>query len=235
MQPYYEHAGITIYHGDCRDILPTLDKVDLVLTDPPYGIKDKPQGPSKKIHNARSGRARKNTWHPASDWDAMIDPKWCRLACEAADIVAWFGHWRKRIEVEAAMTHPLRAEIIWAKDTHVGPPCPLAMRGERIWIFAAQDIKGNCFETTIWNEPVIPTWKYKHHKNEKPESLMRRLVKWLPGQTILDPFIGSGTTLRAAKDLGHRAIGIELEEQYCEIAARRLAQEVLQFGEKEVL
>jgi site-specific DNA-methyltransferase (adenine-specific) len=81
----------------------------------------------------------------------------------------------------------------------------------------------------VWDEPIIPTWAYRHHKNEKPEALMRRLVSWMPGDPVLDPFMGSGTTLRAAKDLGRKAIGIEIDEKYCEIAARRMRQEVL-FG-----
>src|ERR1019366_4036735 len=119
MTPYYEHAGITIYHGDCREIMPELGPVDLVLTDPPFGIQDAPieiQGRTGK----RSGGV--NTWHPQSDWDASSNPEWCRLVCAQAQVVAWFGHWRKRGEVEASMTHQLRAEIIWAKDCHVGPP-----------------------------------------------------------------------------------------------------------------
>lgn len=223
MTPYYEQEGVTIYHGDCREVLPSLT-ADVVVTDAPYGIGDKPfvsDGP----RGPRGGGS--NTWHPTTTWDGAIDPAWCRLACESAPVVAWFGHWRKRTEVEAAMLFPIRCELIWAKDMHCGPPCPAAMQDERIWIFAKDGVTPTRFETTVWFEGVIPTWSYRHHKNEKPEALMRRLISWLSSGLIIDPFMGSGTTLVAAKRLGHSAIGIEIEERYCEIAAKRLSQRVL--------
>lgn len=223
MRPYYEDDACVIYHGDCREVLPGLT-ADAVVTDPPYGISDAPmQGQGRT--GKRVGQV--NTWHPESDWDRAIDPEWCLLASAAAPVVAWFGHWRKRPEVESFMPHPIRAEIVWAKDCHVGPPCPVAMRDERIWIFSALGVVGRKFETSVWDVPIIPTWSHKAHKNEKPLPLMRRLLAWLPGDSIIDPFMGSGTTLRAAKDLNRKAIGIELDERYCEIAAKRMAQEVL--------
>ncbi len=227
MEPYYSDESVTLYHGDCRKVLPTLT-ADAVITDPPYGISDAPittQGRTGK----RTGAV--NTWHAESTWDRALDPEWMRLCGQAAPVVAWFGQWRKREQVAAAMPHPLRAEIVWAKDCHVGPPAPVAARDERIWLFAAAGIKGRTFETSVWDVPIIPTWAMRDHKNEKPLPLMRRLVRFLTdaGQVILDPFAGSGSTLRAAKDEGRRAIGVEIDERYCEIAARRLDQGVLDF------
>ena len=226
MKPYYEHAGITIYHGDCREILHLLS-ADAVVTDPPFGIADDPV----VAVQGRSGKriANPNTWHPPSDWDRELDPSWLRLALRFR-VVALFGHWRKRGAFEAVAEMEPRAEIVWAKDTHVGPQNVVAARDERIWIFARDAFKPARFDTSVWDEPIIPTWYHRSHKNEKPLALMKRLISLLPGETVLDPFMGSGTTLRAAKDLGRRAIGIEIEERYCEIAAKRLAQEVLPFA-----
>jgi len=207
--------------GDCRDILPTLGKVDAVVTDPPYGINDaafQGQGRSGK----RVGAV--NDWHPESDWDGFIDPIWPALCCDIAPIVAWFGHWRKRTEVEASMSYPIRAEIVWAKDCHVGPPCPVAMRDERIWLFSDKGIKGARFETSVWDCPIIPTWSFKHHKNEKPVPLMARLLAFLDPASALDPFMGSGTTGVAAVQMGRDFIGIEREERYFDIACRRIEQ-----------
>jgi site-specific DNA-methyltransferase (adenine-specific) len=225
MTPYYEHGGITIYHGDCRDVLPLA--VHAVVTDPPYGISD-----AAFTGGARGGKrvGGDNTWHPPSDWDVEIDPSWGLLASQSAPLIAWFGHWRKREEVSKSMLFPIRAEIVWSKNCHMGPPCPVAMRDERIWLFAKDGIEGHAFETSVWDEPIIPTWARREHKNEKPLRLMMRLIRFLcgnAGKSLLDPFMGSGTTLVAAKEMGHNAIGIEIEERYCEIAANRLRQEVL--------
>jgi site-specific DNA-methyltransferase (adenine-specific) len=210
----------TLYLGDCLDILPTLGKVDAVVTDPPYGIADAPiQGQGSRAK--RVGKV--NDWHPPSDWDKALNPAWC-ACCDAAPIVAWFGQWRKRGEVEAFMRWPLRAEIVWAKDCHVGPPSPVAPRDERIWVFAERGVRGATFETSVWDCAVIPTWQHKNHKNEKPVALMSRLIRWLGGQTILDPFAGSGTTGVACAKMGRKFIGIELDPGYFDIACKRIEE-----------
>jgi DNA modification methylase len=222
--PYYSADGITLYHGDCREILPGI-KADVVVTDPPFGIAN---DPIKKQGKTRGRDGAVNTWHSPSDWDRELDPSWLPVALDIGP-VAMFGHWRKRRAFEDACDMEPRAEITWNKDTHVGPPNVVAAKDERIWIFAREAFKAARFDVSVWDEPIIPTWGYKRHKNEKPVALMRRLVALMPGETIADPFSGSGTTLVAAKLEGRRAIGIEIEERYCEIAAKRLAQGVLNF------
>jgi len=210
-----------LWLGDCRDVLPTLGPVDAVVTDAPFGIADAPiQGQD------RSGKRRGavNTWHPPSDWDAVLDPAWGPLVCNAAPIVAWFGQWRKREEVSGFMPWLLRAEIVWAKDCHMGPPSPVAPRDERIWLFAEHGINGATFETSVWDCAVIPTWAHKHHKNEKPVPLMKRLIRFLGAETVCDPFAGSGSTGVAAVQLGKRFIGIERDPKHFATACRRIEE-----------
>lgn len=211
--------GVTLYLGDCREILPTLGKADAVVTDPPYGIEDKAFDGGKRSGKRTGGD---NIWHAESWWDKELDPEWMRLCADRAAVVAWFGHWRKREQVERGMPMPLRSEIIWAKDCHVGPPCPVAMRDERIWLFGSAGIKGKTFETSVWDQPIIPTWERKHHKNEKPIGLMSRLIRFLDPQSIIDPFMGSGTTGVAAVKLRRRFIGIEIEPANFDIACKRI-------------
>ena len=220
MSPRVETIGdCTLILGDCLEVLPTLGRVDAVVTDPPYGISD---APMKDLPG--KGRRGNNTYHPLSHWDREIDPAWAALCCEHSSTVAWFGHWRKREQVEQSMTLPLRAEIIWSKDCHVGPPCPVAMRDERIWLFSVAGIKGKTFETSVWDQPIIPTWAHKNHKNEKPVGLMSRLLKFLGPLSVIDPFMGSGTTGVACADLGLKFTGIERELKYFEAACRRIEE-----------
>ena len=214
-------GGQVLLQGDCMEVMAGLGRVDAVVTDAPFGIADKPLDVDRNKPGAR--RRNTATWFKPSDWDKSLDPAFGAV-CNAAPLVAWFGQWRKREEVAGFMKWPLRAEIVWAKDCHVGPPCPVAARDERIWIFAETGVKGATFETSVWDYPIIPTWAHKHHKNEKPVELMGRLIAWTGAQTILDPFMGSGTTLVACQRLGRNGIGIELDPDYFDIACRRVEE-----------
>jgi hypothetical protein len=233
MKIAFQNENVTLWHGDCLAVLPSVSGLPVCVTDPPFGISDAPlmiQG----CTGQRRGES--NTWHPPSDWDKAINPEWCKAVCAASDVVAWMGNWRKRGEVEAAMPHKLRCEIVWAKNCHVGPPCPVAMQDERIWLFSRNGIKPREFATTVWQVPIIPTWAHRWHKNEKPVALMARAVHLLTdeGDTVLDPFCGSGTTLIAALETGRKAIGIEIDERWVTVARQRLerwhAQGRLDFG-----
>lgn len=204
-----------------REDVERVGPVAVVITDPPYGIADAPiQGQGRT--GKRCGKV--NTWHPESEWDKELRPEYCEAATQLADIIAWFGHWRQRETVAEFMGLPLRAEIVWAKDCHVGPPCPVSPRDERIWLFSKNGIKARTHETSVWDEKMIPTWNHKHHKNEKPTTLMARLIQLLTdkSQAVGDPFLGSGTTMVAAERLGRVCHGIEIEPKYVAVCLQRM-------------
>jgi len=219
MNPYYDDGkGIVIYHGDCREILPGLPKVDLVLTDPPYGIN----------HSSAHGATWKNTTI-AGDFDSYLRDYVLESLCNIPAFV--FGSWK------VARPEFTRAVLIWDKGPASGMgdlSFPWKLSWEEIYVIG-DGFVGNRDEGVIKGHRVF-TWQGgadmtgregRKHPNEKPISLCAYLLQKHLGEVTLDPFMGSGTTLRAAKDLGRKAIGIEIEERYCEIAARRLAQEVL--------
>ncbi len=195
MKPYYQDDAVTIYHGDCREILPTLPKVDLLLTDPPYP---------------------NNAGYFQDDIDTAI-----------LLIKSFTGHklvfWSER---DMPPFGRPSAVHIWHRTNVNG----------RIYepIFEYDPVNGNK-RSEIYAAPAVfkgagpGCHEYLGHPTQKPVALMQWLIYKTNDGIIFDPFMGSGTTLRAAKELGRKAIGIELEEKYCEIAAKRMAQEVFQF------
>lgn len=199
MKPYYEHAGIVIYHGDCREILPTLGPVDLVLTDPPYGI-GKLGGKWGKKHLLR--------W----DYAPGLDGELLHSVMEMGRFhCIWGGNYFD--------LPPSRCWLVWYKRDSV----PSSADVELAW--TSIDANAKLIDHTI----AATNAERVGHPTQKPLAVMKWSIGVFPNyvETILDPFMGSGTTLVAAKNLGRRAIGIEIEERYCEIAAKRLAQEVL--------
>jgi len=239
MKPYYEQDGQTIYHGDCREVLPTLGPVDHVITDPPY---------SEHVHGKQwigaaltsQGKPRVSTAHKSLGFDPLTPDVWAffcaeawRLAsrwtlafCDLESIFQW------RAMVEAFGLDYVRA-CVWDKVD--GAP---QFTGDRPAAGAEAVVCAHQRGAKRWNggggrnvlrHAVNAERGAKPHPSTKPEPLMAELVMLFTdqGDTILDPFLGSGTTLVAAKRLGRKGIGIELNEKYCEIAARRLSQGAL--------
>lgn len=264
MRPYYDEAGITIYHADAR-ALPIEDTVQSVVTSPPYNVGIeydewddtlswaaywefvKCSAAEMERVLARAGRSWVNvcpaviqrgergdqsepTWRSreflTTGWDraltdaGMLPHSYIAWCSQRGSGTAWGSYETPsapnlRGDWEAVLVH-FKDE--WQRET------PPEFKG---W----KDTHGN------WPALVSNVWTMQpEHRDGHPApypvelaSRCIRLSTW-PGETVLDPFMGSGTTLRAAKDLGRRAIGIEVSERYCEIAAQRLAQEVLDFG-----
>lgn len=222
IKPYYEHAGITIYHGDCREILPQLPKVDAVITDPPYGI----NGSSGSI-NAERG---KGLYAGGFADDLESVRRVFVPAVQSALGIAKRGavtpgiphafEYPKPDDIGAILQPNIQSMSKWGRPTW--QPILFYGRDPRLGI-------------TIQNLTFTSNGRHFdcEHPCPKPDDYMRWIVGkvTLEAETILDPFAGSGTTLVAAKNMGRKAIGIEIEERYCEIAAKRLAQEVFDFGE----
>lgn len=211
MKPYYEHAGITIYHGDCREIAPALAFDGLVLTDPPYGIAH----PTDYAARGRANLAPCTDYPAVHGDDAPFDPRWL-LDIGTGRILWGANHYADRLP-------PKGGWLVWDKerpDDLDQATCELA------W---TDCVKGVRRHRQLWNGMMRVGNDVLQHPTQKPEGLMRWCLslRWTDVGDVLDPFMGSGTTLRAAKDLGRKAIGIEIEERYCEIAAKRLSQEVL--------
>jgi len=252
MTPYYEHAGITIYHGDCREVLPHVDPVNAVVTSPPYnvlhtipehgsGMRKPPEGKKTArggagFHAALASRGYDDKTNEAA-YQSWQNDIFSAIPC--ADKASLFYNHQERW-IDGECVHPvrwfspvgwsLRQEIIWDRSVGMMLNARMFCRyDERILWFVRGRWKWNQSFVglgTVWR---IACEQNKPHPVAYPLEIPRRCIAAAtdPGDLVLDPFMGSGTTLVAAKDLGRKAIGIEIEEKYCEIAARRLAQEVL--------
>ncbi len=219
MTPYFQDSSVTIYHGDCRDILPQLPKVDLVLTDPPYEVR---AGHGGGVFGERS-----HLVNTGGFTDGGCDYLFLR------GFTDWFC-FCSREQLPMLISEAKQKErwnlITWCKPNPVPTCCNKYLPDVEFVVhgFGHGRLFGDMrVKSSFFNYPCGD--KVTDHPNEKPLQLVKKLVHLgsQEGETILDPFMGSGTTLRAAKDLGRKSIGIEIEEKYCEIAVKRLAQGVL--------
>lgn len=229
-KPFYEDGSVTIYHGDCREVLPSLTGgVDMVLTDPPYGV---------GYVTARRSRTHALVAPIAGDESldllAEVGPDLDRLL--DTDRHAYtFASSMKVGETTKALPWPVKNVLVWDKG-EAGSVGDLEAGYGVNWEAVLYSQKGR----RVFNGPrpraiLRFPWSGTRdpvHPTVKPVPLLASLIERStnPSELILDPFMGSGTTLRAAKDLGRKAIGIELEERYCQIAAERCSQEVLDLG-----
>lgn len=210
--PYYDHGGITIYNADCRDLLPQLGKFDLLLTDPPYGI-------GLDTENRSRGRSRLTVardHEPVFDDDKPFEPAHL-LALSIPSVLWGANNYADKLPASPmwlawdreATGDITDAELAWVKGHHY----------RTVRLFKHQ-----------WAGMLRASEKGLRvlHPTQKPVALMRWCLSFFPeAKTVLDPYMGSGPVARACKDAGLRYVGIEIVERYCEIAAKRLAQEVL--------
>ena len=215
VKPYYCDDAVCILLGDCREIVPTLGRFDLLLTDPPYGI-GRDRGMGEKgfgLTGVRKPRRYAGGWDSDRPVDALL------LALGAAETcIVWGGNYYTDVLTQRAKW------LVWDKEQTM----PSYSDAELAWT----TLDGVAVKMLRYSgNGLLAKEKNRQHPTQKPIALMNWCIG-LAGdvQTILDPFAGSGTTGRAAKDLGRKAVLIEREERYCEIAASRMAQGVLDFG-----
>jgi DNA modification methylase len=195
--PYYEQDGITIYHGDSKEFLPLMSSADLILTDPPYGV----------------GKAA---------WDDEFPVWWFEDAARIAPIMGLMPGVVNLLRCPRVID---RLKYRWTLAVHICNGMTRGAMGYGNWIpclvYAADGAKIYKHASDV-GRVALGRSKKPDHPSPKPYEVMQWLVERLPGTLILDPFMGSGTTLLAAYNSGRQAIGIEIEEKYCEIAANRL-------------
>ena len=235
MTPYYQDDYVTIYHGDCREVLYDMPKVDVdvVLTDPPY---PKLKGGVKVTFTSGVGKRYVSNETVGTPWgDDLAALTIATSLAEYGSFVFCSFHsvcflpglisgkpvalvtWYQRNAMPSVYNAPhFQCEYIWATKKQPG----LAWRNLK----THYDIPR--LQTGCMAKERICVNGEAAHPTQKPIALISALLG-VGGQTLLDPYMGTGTTLRAAKDLQRKAIGIEIEEKYCEIAAKRMAQEVL--------
>jgi hypothetical protein len=209
VRPYYEHAGIAIYHANALEFF-GWQYADVLVTDPPYGI-----GWSRGENKARASKA-----HPGIVGDEDTSARDEVLALWGSRPAVVFG------SLAAPPPAGLVQTLIWQKPDDAGVVGSVTgFRRDAEAIYLCGDFPRRSVQ---WSSVMRGTRPERDwgHPHVKPVDLMARLIALTTGM-VADPFMGSGTTLRAAKDLGRKAIGIEIEERYCAIAARRLSQEVL--------
>lgn len=238
--PYYTDESATIYHADCFDVLHELAGIGAVITDPPYSSGGAFRGDRMQQTSTKYVSSSTHAYRPefaGDNRDQRSFAAWCTLWMTAARhaaspgaVLCSFTDWRQLPTLTDAVQAggwTWRNLATWWKPGIRMVRGSFSMSAEYV-VHATNGPTDADHDGAVQNVYRCAPAADKAHIAEKPASVMRWIMSVVkPGAVVLDPFMGSGATLRAANDLGHRAIGIEVDERYCELAARRLAQRVL--------
>lgn len=240
MKPYFEdsRAGIVLYHGDAREVLPTLpsESIDLLFTDPPYGHKNHDDDLNSRLNEHRSLKnkpiANDSAWEMRHILDFVLHEAarilkadcCCCCCCGGGGPSPTFAWVAERMDRDGLQFFH---SVIWDK-LNPGLGWRYRRRHEMVMVAhrAGGKLRWSDDKLAVPNIVQLMPPRERIHPNEKPEELVGKFLRWhsLEGDTVLDPFMGSGTTISVAKSLQRRAIGIEIEEAFCEAAAKRLEQ-----------
>jgi len=209
--PYYQDNFVTLYHGDCLEITDWLE-ADVLVTDPPYGM------------SYKSGR-KKELDEIEGDRDLGVRDKSLELWGQKPALV--FGTWKQ------PRPDGVRQLIVWDKRGGAGFSgdlnMPWADITEEIYVLGSGWVGRR--RPAIYQIPTLPSTRRPDHPTPKPVGLMESLMQHIePSKIMADPFAGSGATLLAARNLGRQVIGVEMEEKYCEVIAKRMQQQSFDFG-----
>ena len=217
MKPYFQNHLVTLYHGDCLQITDWME-ADVLVTDPPYG----------QSYKSNMDRGSRTSWHDAIVGDETTESRDAVLGLWGAEKAALvFGTWKVQKPKATKQT------VVWDKT-----PCgfmgdlsiPFGSAHEEIYCLGKTGWTGNREASIVRVQMLMSADKSRpDHPTPKPIALMEKLISKTVG-TIADPFAGSGATLVAARNLGRKVVGVEVEEKYCELIANRLSQQAFDFG-----
>jgi site-specific DNA-methyltransferase (adenine-specific) len=228
MTPFYERDGITIYCGDCLEVMPQLKiQFDAVITDPPYGTNDG----RGKVHKIKNELVE----FDVGEWDKILPLEWIKLAMFLLKSGCWIIVFTDNLSVKTVWDEIEdnngngKQTFYWIKSNPPPQPRNNFCSGVETAILATKGIVkkwyGGGWYKNYFEYPLV-TNNRTNHPTQKPVMVINYLQNAITtnGDLILDPFMGSGTTLVAAQNGGRRAVGIEISEEYCKIAVERLRQ-----------
>ena len=252
MKPYYQEDAVTIYHGNSIEAMNSMDEksIDMIFTDPPYGLNYNDGDMASQREAIFGGNKQAMAPRPIAN-DGAIEAKelfgamlkqakrilrrgsCCCCCCCGGGPKPLFAEWTLMMDAEIGF----KQAVVWDKG---GLGMGIHFRRSYEFVLIAQNgdpchvWNGGKTTSNVWSIPkIIPRGKTEsepgEHPTEKPIDLPMKAIQLFTnaGELVLDPFMGSGSTLEAAKLCGRKAIGFDVEEKYCEMAARRCAQEVL--------
>jgi site-specific DNA-methyltransferase (adenine-specific) len=230
IEPYHvEEAGV-IYCGDCLEILPRMNIIDAIITDPPFAM----------AGGISCGSSSQLDTQFFLHWWRSVSKELSRIGKPEGEGFVWCD-WKTAAIIAAGFKPTNQTYDFWRVSQMLfhyrempGQGQPFRSSVDQIAYIRGPKSKGERITRTTHNF-ISKYWYYGKHENhpaEKDPDLAQQLIRWCSDESniILDPFLGSGTTAVAAKELGRKFIGIEISEEYCKIAVKRLRQGVLDFG-----